>query len=92
MVLREGRSATGEGDMRLLARDSSVAILITSAECDRGRVGIPAFRELERRLKRTGMAFRVVVKSRPLAARQYAGLLGMPGAVIGDPSGTSLAA
>ena len=67
-----------------------MAILITSAECDRGRVGIPVFRDLERALKRKGTAFRVVVKSRPLAARQYARLLGMPGSVIGDPSGMSL--
>lgn len=84
--------ALGGRPVALAPRDSAVAILVTTAECGRGRMGIAAFRLLEERLRGSGIPFRVVVKSGPVPSRQYARLLLHPEAVVGDLRGASLGA
>ena len=88
--LAAGTTALGGRPLALAPRDSAVAILVTSAECSRGRMGIAAFRQLEQRLRDAGIAFRVVVKSRPAPSRQYARLFLHPESVVGDPEGELL--
>lgn len=88
--LSPGTTALEQRLLPLMPRDSGVAILVTTAECGQGRMGIAAFRELEHRLRASGIAFRVVVKSAPTPSRQYARLFLHPEAVIGDPGGESL--
>jgi thiol-disulfide isomerase/thioredoxin len=79
-----GRSVDG-GELRLLARDSAVAVLAASSECAACRVGVPAYREIAAKLKAEGVAFRAIVASDSLAARQFSRLLPEPGAVVWDP-------
>lgn len=88
--LSAGTPALGGRPLPLMPRDSGVAILVTTAECSRGRMGIAAFRQLEQRLRDAGIAFRVVVKSGPAPSRQYARLFLHPEAVVGDPEGEIL--
>lgn len=88
--LSAGTTALGQRQLPLMPRDSGVAILVTTAECGQGRMGIAAFRQLEHRLRASGIAFRVVVKSAPAPSRQYARLFLHPEAVIGDPEGEAL--
>ena len=74
----------------LTPHDSAVAILVTTAECNGGRMGVPLFRSLAPELQRSGIAFRAVIKSRPQPARSYARLLQHPGGAIRDRYGRSL--
>lgn len=92
VVLESGltvRTMAG-GEIPLLPRDSAVAVLAATAECAACRVGIPGYREMADRLKREGVAFRVVVGSDSSAARQYSRLLPDPGTVTWDPGGKLL--
>lgn len=79
-----GRSVNG-GRLALLPRDSAVVVLAATSECAACRVGVPAYREIAARLKEEGVAFRVVVGSDSLPARQFSRLLPDPGAVVWDP-------
>ena len=88
--LDEGTTALSGTTLPLIPRDSAVAILITAAECNRGRMGIAAFRKLEQELRDTGIAFRVVVKSRRTPSRQYARLFLQPETVVEDLTGEIL--
>ena len=80
----EGRRITG-GLIPLLARDSAVAVLAATSECAACRVGVPAYREIAERLRAQGVAFRAIVASDSMAARQFSLLLPEPGSVIWDP-------
>jgi len=82
--------AEGGGRISLLPRDSAVAVLVTTAECAAGRAATPALRRLAAELERAGVAFRVVVKSRPVAARQYSRLYPRPDFVLRDQAGKAL--
>jgi hypothetical protein len=79
-----GRRVDGQA-LSLLPADSVVAVLAATSECAACRVGVPAYREIASRLRESGVAFRVVVGSDSLAARQFSRLLGEPGAVVMDP-------
>ena len=79
-----GRSVRG-GDLPLLPRDSVVAVLAATSECGACRLGLPQYRAIAERLKRDGVAFRVIVGSDSLAARQFSRFLPEPGAAVWDP-------
>jgi thiol-disulfide isomerase/thioredoxin len=81
---KTARSVNG-GELPLLARDSMVVVLAATSECAACRTGVPEYRELQTRLKAEGVAFRVIVGSDSLAARQFSRLLPDPGAVTWDP-------
>jgi hypothetical protein len=72
------------GELLLLPRDSVVAVLAATSECDACRVGLPSYRDIAARLRSEGVAFRVIVGSDSLAARQFSRLLPDPGAVVRD--------
>jgi len=82
--------AEGGGRISLLPRDSAVAVLVTTAECAAGRAAMPALRRLPAELERAGVAFRVVVKSRPVAAQQYSRLYPRSDFVVRDQAGKAL--
>jgi hypothetical protein len=85
-----GRSAIGRNPVSLLPRDSAVVILVTTAECSAGRMAVPALNRVAGELNRDGIAFRVVVKSRDVPARQFARLFADPAAVAMDRGGRVL--
>lgn len=86
-VLRAGDvgRSVGGADLALLAGDSMVAVLAATSECPACRIGVPAYRDLAARLKKEGVALRVIVGSDTVAARQFARLLPEPGSVVIDP-------
>ena len=82
--------AEGPGEITLLPRDSAVAVLVTTAECAAARAAAPEIGRLASELRRSGVAFRVVVKSRPQAAHQYARLYPRTDYVVRDATGAVL--
>src|SRR4051794_34664736 len=58
-----------------LAPESVTVVLVTTAECDKARFGIPSLAKLQKALSDNGFAFRVVIRSAVLPARQYGRLL-----------------
>ena len=74
----------------MLPRDSAVALLAATSECAACRIGVPTYRKLAVQLKSQGMAFRVIVGSDSIPARQYSRLLPDPGVVTWDPRGKLL--
>lgn len=79
-----GPRVTG-GALALLPRDSVVAVLAATSECAACRLGLPSYRDIAVRLREAGVAFRVIVASDSVAARQFSHLLPDPGAVVWDP-------
>jgi hypothetical protein len=79
-----GRRISG-GELALLPRDSVVAVLAATSECAACRVGLPSYRDIALRLRSEGVAFRAIVASDSLAARQFARLLPDPRAAVWDP-------
>jgi hypothetical protein len=70
-----------------IAEESVTVVLVTTAECDRARFGIPSVARLQRALVDSGIAFRVVIRSRVRPARQYGRLLPDPSNVVAsDPT------
>ncbi|HTE18015.1 MAG TPA: hypothetical protein VK689_06505 [Armatimonadota bacterium] len=80
----EGVSTTAGDSIALFARDSAVVILFTTAECPISRANAHWYRELGTRLRGEGVAFRTVVRSSAVSARQFARLLGDPAAAHDD--------
>jgi hypothetical protein len=71
-----------------LAQESVTVVLVTTAECDKARFSIPNVVRLQRRLRGSGIAFRAVIRSSVLPARQYGSFLVDPSTVVpGDPTG-----
>lgn len=77
----EAVSTTAGDSIAFFARDSSVVILFTTAECPISRVNAHWYRQLGARLRAEGVAFRAVVRSNAIPARQFARLLGDPATV-----------
>lgn len=77
--------AIGGGELALLPRDSVVAVLAATSECAACRVGLPSYRDIAARLRSEGVAFRAIVASDSLAARQFSRLLPDPRATVWDP-------
>lgn len=72
------------GSIPLFANDSAVVLLFTTAECPITRLHTQWYRDLSARLAREGIAFRAVVRSSPVAAGQFARLLGEPVTIRDD--------
>jgi hypothetical protein len=71
-----------------LAQESVTVVLVTTAECDKARFGIPNVVRLQQALRSSGIAFRAVIRSRVLPAREYGSFLVDPSTVVpGDPTG-----
>lgn len=68
-------STTNGGSLRLFSAAQPTAVLIVTAECAKCRIGTVAYRDLWRIAEAEGFAFRAVVASGPVAARQFAFLL-----------------
>lgn len=79
-----GRRVAG-GQLALLPRDSVVAVLAATSECAACRLGLPSYHDLAVKLRSEGIAFRAIVASDSLAARQFSHLLPDPGAAVWDP-------
>lgn len=75
----------GGGTVRLIAADSPTVIVAATSECAACRQGIPTYRALSGQLGAHGVAFRVLVGSDSLAARQFTRLLSDPSQVGWDP-------
>lgn len=69
----------------LLPGDSPVVVLAATSECAACRLGVPRYQEIARRLSAEGVAFRAIVGSDSVAARQFSRLLPEPGSVVWDP-------
>jgi hypothetical protein len=70
---------------RLIASDSPTVVLAATSECAACRQGVPTYREISDRLRSEGVAFRVLVGSDSLAARQFTFLLSDRSQVGWDP-------
>lgn len=70
--------------MQLIAVDTPTALLVLTAECSRCRIGVGGYHEVRDVAAREGFAFRSLVASTPVAARQFALLLPGPGTVAVD--------
>lgn len=74
----------------VLAADSSTAVLVVTAECAKCRIGVGGYDDVREMARRVGFAFRSVIASNPVAARQFSVLLPEVDQVAVDPDSSVL--
>jgi len=84
---------TVEGEERgLLAGDSTIAILVLTAECPICQLDAPSYHHIEESIRSSNAAFRVLIASNGAAARQLGALMSVRSPVLVDSMATHASA